>query len=224
MNKYFTIITALLLSMFVLSCEKTNKHVALSDTNLFLQNTSEMVDLGLSVKWRGWNLGATRPEEFGDYYAWGETKPKSSFSWSNYIFCNGSEGSMTKYNSSDNKVAFKDYNYEDDAARKKLGGRWRTPTDEEWTELINKCIWIPLTSKGVNGMLVTAQNGNSVFFPYTGRYSGYYIDPAHGGSYWSSSISTDYPRCAVSVAMQWGIVYMWDMNRSDGQPIRPVAD
>ena len=128
------------------------------------------IDLGLSVKWANRNLGADTPEDYGDYYAWGETVPKDNYRWSTYELCNGSYTKLTKYNNSnsygvvDNKTEFMDYDYEDDAARQALGGKWRVPTDADWTELREQCTWTWVTnynSSGINGRLVKATNGNS---------------------------------------------------------------
>ncbi|MBO5849722.1 MAG: hypothetical protein J6Q47_00385, partial [Paludibacteraceae bacterium] len=108
------------------------------------ENGHEYVDLGLSVKWATCNVGATRPEYFGNYYAWGETTPNTDYDWDNYKWCNGSSTTMTKYctdsdyGTVDNKTVL---DKEDDAAAVNMGGSWRMPTLEEWTELIDNCTW-----------------------------------------------------------------------------------
>ena len=138
----------------------------------------EAVDLGLSVKWANVNVGAISPEDYGDYFAWGETELKTDYSWSTYKFELGTDenGPFSKYvtNSSygtvDNKTVL---DPEDDAAHVNWGGSWRMPTDAEWTELRTKCTWT-WTSE-VNGMLVTGPNGKSIFLPAAGDYgSGLY--------------------------------------------------
>ena len=127
----------------------------------------DAVDLGIvvdgkTIKWASFNLGASSPEEYGDYYAWGETAPKENYSWETYELYNGSESTLTRYNNNssygtvDNKTEFKDYNYADDAARARLGGKWRMPTDAEWTELMTKCTWTwtsNYNNTGVAGVL-----------------------------------------------------------------------
>ena len=172
----------------------------------------EMVDLGLSVKWASCNLCengfVNSPEQYGDYYAWGETEIKSDYSWSTYKWCNGSSSSLTKYNTKssygtvDNKTMLEP---EDDVAFVNLGGKWRMPTDAEWTELRTKCSWTVTTLNGVYGIFVTAPNGNSIFLPAVGyRYN---ADLEYAGSivyYWSSSLSTGYPDCA------WGVFFYSD--------------
>lgn len=124
-------------------------------------NTTKTVDLGLSVKWAGWNIGAAKPEDTGNYYAFGETKPKSSYTESNYkvddIYSeDGVDISGTEY----------------DVARTEWGGNWRIPTYDEAWELQEKCMWKPVMYKGVLGSKVTGPNGNSIFLPATGIYCG----------------------------------------------------
>ena len=100
--------------------------------NVNQHNGHDYVDLGLSIKWATCNVGASSPEEYGDYFAWGETEPKSIYDWSTYKYCNGSETTLTKYNYSniygtvDNKTTLE---MSDDAARANWGGGWRMPTE-----------------------------------------------------------------------------------------------
>lgn len=203
------------------------------------------VDMGLSVKWAGCNLGATKPEEYGDYYAWGETAPyyssqdpltwkdgKTGYNWASYSLCNGNDNTLTKYNNSssvgtvDNKTEFKDYNYKDDAARQVLGAKWRMPTDGEWTELRENCTWKWFTVNSVNGMLVISnKNGNSIFLPAAGRRSGTDLYSAGStGFYWSSSLYTDYPHWAWRVYFYSGYVDRSDYYRCSGFSVRPVSE
>lgn len=125
------------------------------------QSTVEAVDLGLSVKWAACNIGASKPEEFGDYYAWGETETKASFNTDNYKWYDGA--SYIKYNK-DNKELEAD----DDVAHIKWGGDWRLPTADELKELNDKCTWTWTTLNEVNGYEVKGPNGNSIFLPDTG--------------------------------------------------------
>ena len=189
----------------------------------------EAVDLGLSVKWASFNLGASKPEEYGDYYAWGETEPKDDDSWATYKWCMGSNSTMTKYcdNSeygyngfTDNKTVL---DLEDDAAKVNLGGKWRMPTDAEWTELRENCTWTRTTQNGMNGRLVTASNGNSIFLPAAGRrYSTYLNLVGSGGDYWSSSLGTGSPYDAWSVFFNSGSFGRDYGNRCNGFSVRPV--
>ena len=187
------------------------------------------VDLGLSVYWASCNLGAEKPEDYGDYYAWGETEPKENYSWSTYKFGTRSSGPFSKYNTKesygtvDNKTVLEP---EDDVAHVTLGDNWRMPTDEEWTELREKCTWTWTMQNGVNGRLVTASNGNSIFLPPAGYRDGSNLyGVGFGGQYWSSSLSTGLPECALYVyffpnGVSGGIV----SNRYLGQSIRPVSE
>ena len=160
-------------------------------------NGYEYVDLGLSVKWATMNVGASSPEEYGEYFAWGETTPKDTYKWSTYKWCKGSYNTMTKYctNSSygtvDNKSVL---DPEDDAAHVNWGGTWRMPTHAEQDELMSKCTWTWMTQNGVKGRLVTGPNGNSIFLPAAGYRGGSLLSNAGSyGHYWSSSLDTDNP-------------------------------
>ena len=138
--------------------------------------TYEAVDMGLSVKWATFNVGATAPEEYGNYFAWGETAPKEEYTWANYKHCLGSAHSLSKYNSSstfgrvDNKEFLEP---EDDAATVNWGGSWRMPTIDEMKELSENCGWAITTVNGISGYKVTSyETGNSIFIPGAGFKSG----------------------------------------------------
>ena len=162
-------------------------------------NGHEYVDLGLSVKWATCNVGASKPEEYGDYFAWGETQPKDYYDWSTYKWCNGSP-TVTKYCTDvDNKTTLE---LSDDAARANWGGSWRMPTDAELTELREQCTWTWTTQNGVYGYKVTSKkNGESIFLPAAGyRYDSSLYGAGSNGNYWSSSLITDYPSNAWNVS------------------------
>lgn len=138
----------------------------------------EYVDLGLSVKWATCNVGASRPEEYGDYFAWGETKPKSEYDESTY-----------------SKYSWKAYPItlplSDDAARANWGGSWRMPTMAEQDELRKKCKWKWTTQNGVNGYKVTSKkNGNSIFLPAAGFRSDGSRGAGRRAEYWSRSLES----------------------------------
>ena len=188
----------------------------------------EYVDLGLSVKWATCNVGASKPEEYGDYFAWGETEPKDYYDWSTYKWCNGSYYTQTKYctNSSygtvDNKTTL---DLSDDAARANWGGNWRMPTHEEQEELRTQCTWIWTTQNGVYGYKVTSKkNGNSIFLPAAGYRvdSSLYLAGSYG-NYWSSSLYTGYPRSAYDLSFDSGIVGWGNYSRCIGFTVRPVC-
>lgn len=174
----------------------------------------EVVDLGLpsGLKWRSMNVGASKPEDYGNYYAWGETTPKTSYTWSNYKY-----GSSDIYSDSKPNLTA-----EDDAATANLGNGWRTPKNKEWKELKEKCTWKWTTRNGVNGMLVTGPNGNSIFLPAAGYYRPSLTNKGTYGSYWSSSYSSN------ENALAWDFINSdvsaaW-LDRSNGLSVRPVKD
>ena len=187
----------------------------------------EYVDLGLSVKWATFNVGATKPEEYGDYFAWGETEPKEVYDWSTYKWCNGSSSSLTKYCISsiygtvDNKTTLE---LSDDAARANLGGNWRMPTKAEQDELRTNCTWTWTTQNGVKGYKVTSKsNGNSIFLPAAGDFYGTSLyDEGSKGYYWSSSLY-DNSSYAYYLSFTSYDVSRYSNNRFRGQSVRPVC-
>lgn len=185
-------------------------------------------DLGLSVKWATCNIGANSPEEYGDYFAWGETKPKSTYSWNTYIWCEGSPDSQTKYCSSrlygivDNK---KQLELSDDAAIENWGGTWRMPTDAEWAELEEKCTWKWTTQNGVKGYKVTSKiNDNSIFLPAAGYkgHSGLYELGSYC-YYWLGVLGTNYPSDAYGMCLSSSSIRRDNYSRNNGFSIRPVC-
>ncbi|MDD6781575.1 MAG: hypothetical protein PUD89_01395 [Bacteroidales bacterium] len=219
-NFLFAALTLAALSAGLVSCESDN----LKDSS----KTHEWVDLGLSVKWATCNVGATKPEEYGDYYTWGETTTKSSYSYDNYKWSNDGCDTFTKYCTSsdygtvDNKTVL---DSEDDAARANWGGAWRMPTDAEWTELRENCTWTWTIKNGVNGYEVkSGANGNSIFLPAAGsRYGGDLYDAGSYGNYWSSSLGTDNPDFAWYVGFGSDDVGRDYYNRLCGLSVRPVC-
>lgn len=149
---------------------KLDSVVAYSYSNY---SNDEYVDLGLSVKWATRNLGASSPEEYGNYYAWAETEPRTGDTW-NYNFNTTpyyKNGKFTKYNSSDHKIVL---DPEDDAATVALGSTWRMPTKAELDELISNCEWEWTSMNNVNGYKITGPNHNSIFLPAAGYRNNYY--------------------------------------------------
>ena len=192
-------------------------------------NGHEYVDLGLpsGTKWATCNVGANSPEEYGGYYAWGETEEKSNYDWSTYKWCNGSENTMTKYcadsgyGTVDNKTVL---DPEDDVAHVKWGGSWRMPTETEQEELCNKCSWTWTTQNGVDGYRVTGPNGNSIFIPAAGSRSGSDVgNRGYDGIYWSSSLSSDDSNNAYFLYF-YDFYYCNYYYRCYGQSVRPVSE
>ena len=187
----------------------------------------DYVDLGLSVMWATCNVGATKPEDYGDYFAWGETKPKDKYFWSNLKYCNDSDGeSFSKYNhnkpgTKDNKVRLE---LNDDAARANWGGSWRMPTYLEFEELLTRCNWVWTTMNGVRGYKVKSKsNGNSIFLPATGYYigAGYFMN-GQCSSYWSANITKNNTGDAWNVLIDENGHKIVDGPRHCGFPVRPV--
>ncbi|MDO5447394.1 MAG: Ig-like domain-containing protein, partial [Prevotellaceae bacterium] len=181
----------------------------------------EAVDLGLSVKWANCNVGADSPEGYGDYFAWGETKPKDDYSWDTY-FDRNSEGGFMRYDvSKSNLVLFP----EDDAAYVNWGSDWRMPTLEEQKELIENCKWELTTQNGVKGYKVTSKtNNNYIFLPQAGmRVNNWETSyPGSRGCYWSSTFDTGsssnaYYMITQNTGKSWGYE-----QRRVGYSVRPV--
>ena len=192
----------------------------------------EYVDLGLpsGTLWATCNIGANSPEEYGDYFAWGETETKNIYNWNTYKWCKGSDNTMTKY-CSDSEYGFQGFtdgktelDAEDDAAYVNWGSSWRMPTKEQQDELRTNCTWTWTTRNGVNGRLVTGPNGNTIFLPAAG--SRWHVSLYSVGSrcvYWSRTLSSAYSRCAYNLSSDSGGVY-WEANeaRDDGFSVRAV--
>ena len=186
------------------------------------ENGYTFVNLGLSVRWASCNVGATTPEEYGDYFAWGETETKDEYSWATYKYGNN-KIHLFKYNIYDDKTTLES---EDDAATVNWGGEWRMPTDAEWTELREQCTWTWTTQNGVNGYQVSSKtNGNSIFLPAAGyrkSYSGL-LDASFSGKYWSASLNDSIPNFAWDLFFDSDSVGRDDDSRNNGRSVRPVC-
>lgn len=210
----------------------------------------EYVDLGLpsGLKWATCNIGAKSPEEYGDYYAWGETETKDIYSKDTYKFYKTetvSEGGFdieysgyTKYipqNKAD-QYGFRGFydnktvlDIEDDVAHVKLGGKWRMPTKAEFTELINNCQCDWVTYKGVKGRKFTSKKTGYtdkwIFLPAAGyRLDGNLYHAGSLGYYWSSSLSTNLPYYAYFMDFTSDSVSPNDSYRCYGHSVRPVSE
>ena len=185
-------------------------------------NGHEYVEMGDGLKWATTNIGADNPEDYGDYFAWSETSTKSNYSWSTYFDNPSGDGTtFTKY-ATDKKTVL---DLGNDAARQNWGSTWRMPTDAEWTWLRENCTWTWTTQNGVNGQLVTAKNGNSIFLPAAGSRLGTSLyDAGSYGYYWSSSLYEYYSDYARYVDFYSGGVRRRNSYRYYGQSVRPVSE
>lgn len=177
-----------------------------------LPEEHEAVDLGLSVLWASCNIGAEVPEAYGQYFAWGEVKPKQTYTEDNYLYYQdatyqflGTDISGTAY----------------DAARQLWGGDWRMPTVMETEELANRCTWTWTTRNNVWGYLVAGPSGQGIFLPAAGQRREEPVAVGSTGYYWSASVSADYPSAAYNLNFS-GYKGRWSANRSYGFPIRAV--
>ena len=178
------------------------------------ENGHDYVDLGLpsGLKWATCNVGATKPEGYGYYYAWGETTPKSSYLENNY-----------SYSANPDVLPL-----DRDAAHANWGGAWRMPTETEWTELCEKCTRTWTTRNGVKGIEIKSKiNGNSIFLPAAGfRSSNDVFYTGHYGCYWSSSLDADAPNNAkfVEFRSENNDIFRNYYSRVCGQSVRAVME
>lgn len=230
----FALLVPLLAILMSASCSKDDDN----DNGGFHQSKMECVDLGLSVKWATCNLGATSPEDYGVFFAWGETKPKINYANSTYEWYKRQENKdgyivsgLTKY-CSNKELGYQGFtdgkttlDLADDAARAYLGSPWRMPTGKELKELYESCSFTATEQNGAKGYLVKSKlNGNSIFLPCGGSMTGYKHENDYGYGelcYWSSTLGY----------ILWGYgdlltpeedPYFY-INRSQGLCIRPVC-
>ena len=193
----------------------------------------QAIDLGLpsGIKWASCNVGADNPEDYGNYYAWGEVLPKEDYLWDTYKYANGYRDKLTKYcnNASYGDNGFTDdktaLDLEDDAAHMNWGGSWRMPTKVEWTELQENCTWIRTTQNGVTGHLVTSKtNGNSIFIPAAGdRIDTCLLNAGSCGNYWFSSFNEDLAFSAWRTSFGSSSLSWILGHRCIGCSVRPVC-
>lgn len=217
--------------------DDTNPNVRYANTEFMTlfsnlaQNLPKFVDLGLpsGTLWAECNLGATQSDENGDYYAWGETDTKTSFSWKNYKYCRGTSTTLTKYctKSSYGNNQFTDNLIElqgsDDPLSKKYGYFYSIPTKEDWEELMEYCSWTQLE----NGVMIRGKqvNGNytSIYLPSAGYRNGLNLyDENSEGYYWSSTLDKNSPDDAWFLYFGKGKPQNYDYYRYYGRSIRPV--
>lgn len=188
----------------------------------------EYVDLGLpsGTLWATKNIGGAHPEDSGEYFSWGETEPKETYFWPDYLFGNGASHSISKYNTTDGKT---ELDADDDAATARLGSCWQTPTRSQLWELVGgqytSVVWT--MRKGVCGHLITSkENGNSIFLPASGEMVGSSIEGSGTyGKYWSRTLNfgsnTNINDACILQTTQSGC-FMSHMSRYEGLCVRPV--
>ena len=178
-----------------------------------LDGIHEAVDLGLSVKWATCNVGAESPEEYGDYFAWGETEPKETYTADNSKTYGKTIGDIA------GNPAY-------DAATANWGDGWRMPTRAECEELADNCIWEWTALNGVSGYKVTSKkNGNSIFLPAAGfRDGSSLINAGSDGYYWSSTPYERLTQYAYGLLFGSGDRYLRWGSRYYGHSVRPVRE
>ena len=243
MNKTWKALAAIMLiGVLAVSCKKPKQPE--NGGNNTPTVTYEAVDLGLpsGTLWATFNVGATKPSEDGDFFAWGETQPKDTYTWRNYKYCKGADSLLTKYCDLGN------YGYNgftdhlrtlvasDDAATVQWGEDWCMPTYAQWKELIRECDRSYDFLDGKYGMTLTGPNQNKIFLPSAGYMGDETGEKASGlASYWSKDLSSV---VIDTTAPMFQLVYpctalycefatllptlMLDGNRKLGMSVRPV--
>lgn len=229
MKRILFFVLALVLCSFVFFyCDKEDDILKNVSPSIEMHNGHEYVDLGLpsGLLWATCNVGAESPEDYGDYFAWGETSPKSDYD--TYKYYSSSTDELTKYctdsdyGPTDTKTTL---DLIDDAARVNLGGSWRMPTSAEQDELREKCTWTWTTLNGIKGYKVTSKsNGNSIFLPAAGYRDGADVYSVGSlGDYWSSSLGSDSPDGACSLGFDSDGVNWYYDDRFYGHTVRAVC-
>ncbi len=188
----------------------------------------EAVDLGLpsGLKWGSMNVGASKPEDYGNHYAWGETETKTKYTTSNYKFGPVKYSEITLYSKYETKLGGDKKTVleaEDDAASANLGNGWRMATFAEWKELRESCTWTWTQRNGINGMLVTGPNGKSIFLPASGVFQSSLGKKGTYGSYWTSTLASA-EGMANAVDFYSGGNDKALIDRSTGLSVRPVKE
>ena len=191
-------------------------------------NHPHMIDLGLpsGTLWACCNVGATTPEDYGGYYAWGETSEKSVYNEVTYQYCTGTDSdgdgwydSNRQFQNIGSDIAGTQY----DVATVKWGSGWCLPSHTQQAELVSNTTSEWTTVNGINGRKFTGSNGGTIFLPAAGlRWGSDLYNVGSSGYYWSSSLNESYPGYAWSLGFNSGDVYAGDSNRGSGQSVRPV--
>jgi uncharacterized protein (TIGR02145 family) len=244
MKKLFIVLAVALIALAV-SCKKDNTE----------KNKPDAVDLGIEftrldgggnpvtykLYWADRNIGASKPDDFGSYYAWGVTETQTNYYYTKYKWMNNQQNFITKYcihpnawdgeGEMDNKTVLESGPEGDDVASKQLGGGWRMPTKEEWEQLLAACE-ISWTGQGSSsGYKLTGKNGESIFIPAAGRWIQEKLDETfYKGYYWSSSLGTSASSNAFALKFEYDTQKMTPKHvvsetyRYIGASIRPVKE
>lgn len=217
-----------------LGCMPNGSNVCLVKMTLCPNNNHpHAIDMGAAGVWACCNVGASKPEDYGGYYAWGETATKSNYDRSTYKYF--SDYSYTKY-CTESSYGFTDGKTEldvsDDVARQKWGSSWRMPSKEQLENLRDKCTHEWTKVNNVYGQMFTASNGNRIFLPAAGdRYGTSLYDAGSSGVYWSRTLYADDPMYAYDLHFDFSDVYVgyvgyvgynWVYVREGGITVRPV--
>lgn len=228
MSKFFRLLTiAACITLSFTACKKND--VDPEKPGNGSADGHDYVDLGLpsGIKWATCNVGASSPEEYGFYYAWGETNTKGTYNGSSYIWYDQTQEVFTKYTWESNVITLESA---DDAATANWGDKWRMPTRDEFVELQSNCNWQWTTQNSINGWLVKGSNGNSIFLPASGgKYDGNIVYVGETGHYWTSSLAKnssyyyeDESSCAKSCVFDDCNIEFRNFNRCEGLSVRPV--
>ena len=233
----FTAFSTLVLT----GCEKEDKDAISADTvnkGILMKPGKDgkeyaVVDMGFNTKtlWATCNIGASSPEQSGDYISWAESEAKDSYTWTTYKYCNGDQLSITKYSLDVEHANNRTYDTisilqpMDDAAKQILGDNWKIPSKREYTELISNCDTKSCKLNGVWGYLFTSKkNGNSIFIPFAGFRD--MEDLMHNGTYgfyWTNELYSTTDVYILNMARNTNPVCTKYQERDMGLPIRPVT-
>lgn len=189
------------------------------DTSCPDSNHPHLIDLGLpsGTKWACCNVGAKKPEEFGGYYAWGDTEEKSWYDWSTYIYC---DGSLDSFHDLGSDISGTKY----DVAHVKWGGSWVMPSHEQQLELLNNCTSTWTKVNDVNGRKFTSMiNGKTIFLPAAGNHIKGELCNVLYGFYWAAKQGPGNSYYAFCIAFRPGEIWWDHIDRSVGQSVRPVV-
>ena len=184
-------------------------------------NHPHMIDLGLpsGTKWACCNVGASTPEGYGGYYAWGETEEKSIYNWSNYIHC---DGSMDTFHYLGDNICGTEY----DVAYVKWGREWQLPSFDQCRELVENTTYEWTMMNGIEGGLFTGKNGVSIFLPCAGHhFNSQFYGNIDYGFYWQGNMNP-YDQSGIACILSFGIFNAQSdqlMDCESGQSVRPVS-